>query len=108
LATHGIPGLIGALWLALAADGRWGVGWNAVGQRPGLGSQGVAGLIVAPGCASDIPGQLYAQLAGLGSIVALALAIPLVAFGLGAGLHRLASRLAGSPERQPRARAGGA
>lgn len=92
LATHGIPGVLGTLWLALAADGRWGAGWNLVSQQPGLGQQGVAGLIVAPGCISDIPGQLYAQLVGLGSILVLALALPLAAFALAAGLHWLASR----------------
>ena len=93
LATHGIPGLIGTLWLALAADGRWGAGWNAVEQR-GFGAQGVAGLVVAPGHISDF-GQFYAQLAGLAGILVLALAIPLVAFGLGAAIQWLGSRLAG-------------
>lgn len=94
LATHGIPGLIGTLWLALAADGRWGMGWNGVGQRLGIEQQGVAGAIVAAGFVSDIPGQLYAQLAGLGSILALALGIPLVALALGAGIRWLVGLVA--------------
>ena len=82
LATHGAPGLLGGLWLALFADGRWGVGWNGVSSRFGLLQQGVAGLFVAPGYASDIPGQLWAQLAGLISVLVLALGIPLLVFGL--------------------------
>ena len=82
LATHGAPGLLGVLWLALFADGRWGVGWNGVPSRFGLLQQGVAGLFVAPGYASDIPGQLWAQLAGLAGVLALALGVPLLVFGL--------------------------
>jgi len=94
LATHGVPGLIGTLWLALAADGRWGTGWNAVEQSAGLFPQGVAGLVVAPGHVSDIPGQLYAQLAGLASILVVALAIPMAAFGLAVGIRWVATHLA--------------
>ncbi len=99
LATHGIPGIVGALWLALAADGRTGVGWNGVLLQPLLGQQGVAGAIVAPGRASDVPGQLYAQLAGLGAIVALAFVIPMVIFGVAAAIQWLAGRLAGARKR---------
>ncbi|HOG45918.1 MAG TPA: hypothetical protein PLJ35_08380 [Anaerolineae bacterium] len=94
LATHGLPGIIGALWLALAADGRYGAGWNGVSAVPLLGQQGVAGLVVAAGCASDIPGQLYAQLAGLGSILALAFVVPMLVFGLSVGVRWLAGLLA--------------
>ncbi len=82
LATHGVPGLVGVLWLALFADGRWGVSWNGVTARFGLPRQGVAGLVVAPGYASDVPGQLLAQLAGLASIAVVGFAVPAVLFGL--------------------------
>lgn len=51
-------------------------------SRFGLLQQGVAGLFVAPGYASDIPGQLWAQLAGLAGVLALALGVPLLVFGL--------------------------
>lgn len=90
LATHGIPGIVGVLWLALAADGRWGSGWNGVTLHPILGEQGVAGALVAPGHISDIPGQLYAQLAGLGSIIVLAFGVPMLIYGLVATIAWLA------------------
>ena len=93
LATHGLPGLIGALWLALFADGRWGVGWNGVQASIPPTQQGVAGLWVAPGNASDIPGQLYAQLAGAGSVIVLAFVIPALIFGLARGAQALAAWL---------------
>ena len=89
LAGHGVPGLVGALWLALFADGRWGRGWNGV-----TGSQGVAGLYVAPRCVSDVPGQLYAQLAGVGAVFLVAFALPVLIFGLASGLEALGRRLA--------------
>lgn len=98
LVTHGLPGVLGVLWPALFADGRWGVGWNGVPSRFGLLQQGVAGLVVAPGYASDIPGQLWAQLAGLASILVLALGIPLLIFGLTLGLRRVA--LWATPDRR--------
>ncbi|MDI7276961.1 MAG: hypothetical protein QME94_13365, partial [Anaerolineae bacterium] len=82
LATHGVPGILGTLWVALFADGRWGVGWNGVPSPMGLAQQGVAGLVVAPGRASDIPGQLWAQLAGLGAILVLAICVAALLFGL--------------------------
>jgi len=77
LATFGLPALLGLLLLALVASGRYGVGWNGVGEENYLGveSQGVSGLIVAPGYASDWPGQMVAQLVG-------AVAIFVWSFGL--------------------------
>ncbi len=98
LATHGVPGLLGALWLALFADGRWGVGWNGVPSRFGLLQQGVAGLFVARGYASDVPGQLWAQVGGVIGIVLLAFAVPVALFGLGRGGRALVRRL--TPARQ--------
>jgi ammonia channel protein AmtB len=77
LSTFGIPALLGLLLLALVASGRYGVGWNGVGEQSYLGveGQGVSGLIVAPGYASDWSGQMVAQLVG-------AVAILLWSFGL--------------------------
>jgi Amt family ammonium transporter len=82
LATHGLPGLIGALWVALWADGRWGVGWNGVPSPPGVPQQGVAGLLVAPGRFSDVPGQLWAQLAGSGAILLLGVSAAALLFAV--------------------------
>jgi Amt family ammonium transporter len=69
--TLGVMGILGWLLIALAADGSSGVGWNKVGQASYLGvsGQGVSGLFVAYGYASDWPGQLNAQLLGAVSIV---------------------------------------
>ncbi|GAB4539110.1 MAG: hypothetical protein Kow0063_27650 [Anaerolineae bacterium] len=77
LASFGLPGLLGLLLPALVATGRYGVGWNGVGEESYLGvtGQGVSGLLVASGFAVDWPGQLYAQLVG-------AVAIFVWAFGL--------------------------
>ncbi len=76
LSTHGLPGLLGVLWLAFAADGRWGVGWN------GIGEWGVSGWLAGPGSAADAPGQLLAQLAGVGSILLLAVLGSGILFGV--------------------------
>jgi ammonium transporter, Amt family len=103
LVTHGLPGLIGALWLALFADGRWGMNWNGVASNLGPAPQGVAGLVVATGLVSDVPGQLYAQLAGLGSILALAFIIPVGVFGLVVGVQALVQWIAGLVRRAPAA-----
>ncbi len=77
LGTFGLPALLGLLLLALVASGRYGVGWNGVGEESYLGveGQGVSGLIVAPGYASGWPGQMVAQLVG-------AVAIFVWSFGL--------------------------
>ncbi len=89
LATHGIAGLLGALWPALFADGRWGIGWNGVSSPWGQIQQGVAGLLVAPGHVSDFPGQLWAQLTGLVAVAVLAVGVPMLLFGLIMGLRAL-------------------
>jgi Amt family ammonium transporter len=72
LATFGLPALLGLLLLALVASGGYGVGWNGVGEESYLGveGQGVSGLLVAPGFASDWPGQMQAQLVGAAAIFA--------------------------------------
>lgn len=70
-------GLVGGGWgtlaAALFADGRWGQGWNRIGLEEylGIAGQGVTGLLPAGGFRSD-PGQLVAQLAGMGTIGLLA------------------------------------
>jgi len=79
-------GLAGGLWgmlaVALFADGRWGQGWNGVGleeYRTVVG-QGVTGFFPAGGFVGDGPGQLIAQLAGIGAIGGLALLVSWVLF----------------------------
>jgi Amt family ammonium transporter len=65
----------GLLTVALLADGRSGQGWNGVGlteYRTVLG-QGVTGFLPAAGFIGDGPGQMVAQLAGLGAIAGLGL-----------------------------------
>lgn len=70
LATYGVSAILGLLLIPFFADGRAGQGWNGLGQNDFLGvaGQGVSGLLVAPGFASDWPGQLQAQLVGIGAI----------------------------------------
>jgi Amt family ammonium transporter len=67
-------GLWGALASALFADGRWGQGWNGVGavEYHTVAGQGVTGFFPAQGFIGDGPGQLIAQLAGIGAIGLLA------------------------------------
>jgi Amt family ammonium transporter len=67
-------GLWGALAVALFADGRWGQGWNGVGltEYHTVVGQGVTGFFRAEGFVGDGPGQLIAQLAGIGTIGLLA------------------------------------
>jgi len=67
-------GLVGGVWGALAvalfADGHWGQGWNGVGwsEYHLVLGQGVTGFLPAEGFSGDGPGQLVAQLAGIGVI----------------------------------------
>ena len=86
LSVHALSGLWGLLSLAVFADGRYGAGWNLVGEAAYLGSagQGVTGYLSLAGYQPDVPGQLYAQLIGLGAIVVLA---GVVCWGLLALLH---------------------
>ncbi len=75
LATYGVSTLISLLLVPFFADGRAGQGWNGLGLADynGVAGQGVSGLWVAPGFASDWPGQLQAQLLGMGGIAFWAL-----------------------------------
>jgi ammonia channel protein AmtB len=70
LATYGVSALLGLLLVAFFADGRAGQGWNGVGLTDyyGVAGQGVSGLFVASGFASDWPGQLQAQLVGIAAM----------------------------------------
>ncbi len=79
-------GLLGGLWgaaaVAIFADGRWGQGWNGVGgeEYRAVVGQGVTGFLPAAGFAGDGPGQLVAQLAGIGAIGLLALLVSWLLF----------------------------
>lgn len=66
--TGGIWGLVA---VALFADGRSGQGWNGVGltEYHSVPGQGVTGFMPAVGFVGDGPGQLVAQMAGLGAIL---------------------------------------
>ena len=76
VSVYGLPGLLGALAVGILADGRGGAGWNGIGAKEYLlvNGQGVTGLVAASGFASD-PGQITAQLVGVGAIVAFALVV---------------------------------
>jgi Amt family ammonium transporter len=77
LATYGVSAIISLLLVSLFADGQAGQGWHGIGLTAyhGIPSQGVSGLVVAPGFASDWPGQLQAQLLGMGAITVLVLGL---------------------------------
>ena len=70
-------GALGGAWALLAvglfADGRYGAGWNSVGNADYLGvvGQGVTGLIAGSNLPND-PGQFTAQLTGAVAIALLA------------------------------------
>ncbi len=82
LATYGVSALVSLLLAPFFADGRAGQGWNGLGLTDynGVAGQGVSGLWVAPGFASDWPGQLQAQLVGMGAIVLWALLVGALLF----------------------------
>lgn len=63
--------IVGLLAVALLADGRFGQGWNGVGNVTYLGvpGQGVTGLWPAAGYQPDWPGQMEAQLIGMAAYV---------------------------------------
>ncbi|MFL7792466.1 MAG: hypothetical protein AB8I69_10030 [Anaerolineae bacterium] len=80
-------GLIGLLVVPIFADGLWGQGWNGVGAEEYRTEalMGVVGFLPANKFDSnngDGPGQLIAQLAGLGTIGALSFFIGWLTFTL--------------------------
>ena len=77
-ATFGLPALWGLLAVAIFSSGRWGAGWNAVGEQAYLGvaGQGVTGLLVAEGYQLAGDAQLRAQLVGIGALIVVGLALP--------------------------------
>jgi len=79
-------GVVGGLWgplaVALFADGRWGQGWNGIGWEEYhlVVGQGVTGFFPVEGFIGDGPGQLIAQLAGIGAIGLLAFLVSWLLF----------------------------
>ena len=71
LTTFGLSAVISLLLVGFFASGQAGQGWNGIGlvEYRGVVGQGVSGLIVAPGLAADWPGQMQAQLIGIGVII---------------------------------------
>jgi Amt family ammonium transporter len=88
--VHLAAGLLGLLAIGFFADGLAGAGWNGVGERQYLGvpSQGVTGLLAAPGLQPDWPGQIQAQLIGMAALFGIGFLGGLAVFGLLALLAR--------------------
>ena len=105
--VHLIGGLMGLLAVGLLSDGLAGAGWNGVGKTSFLGvdGQGVTGLLAAPGYQADWPGQMQAQLIGIGALFLVAFLAGLVVFGLLAalahGFNRIASVRSAAPPQSP-------
>ena len=96
LVTHLVGGVLGLLAVGLLADGLAGAGWNGVGATSFLGveGQGVTGLLAAPGYQPDWPGQMQAQLIGIGALLLVAFVSGLVVFGLLAAIAHGFRRMA--------------
>jgi Amt family ammonium transporter len=78
-------GLIGLLSVAIFADGLWGQGWNGVGpdEYQTEAAKGVTGFLPAAKFATgDGPGQLIAQLTGMGIIGLVAFAAGWITFAV--------------------------
>jgi Amt family ammonium transporter len=78
-------GLIGLLAVAIFADGLWGQGWNGVGpdEYQTEATKGVTGFLPAAEFATgDGPGQLIAQLTGMGIISLIAFAAGWITFAV--------------------------
>ncbi len=69
ISLHGASGLWGVVALALVANGRYGQGWNGVGEESflGIAGQGVSGLLVSTGLRPDLT-QLAAQALGVATL----------------------------------------
>jgi len=96
-------GLWGLLAVALFADGRWGQGWNGVGleEYHTVAGQGVTGFLPAGGFMGDGPGQLIAQLAGIGALAVLAFLVGWLVF-LGLNLPYRPRKERARTERTPK------
>jgi Amt family ammonium transporter len=72
-----LGGTLGLLAAGVFGDGLAGQGWNGMGAQAYLGvsGQGVTGFFPAADLAPDWPGQINAQLLGLGAIAALTVAL---------------------------------
>lgn len=91
VAIHGLGGIWGLLSLGLFAEGRTGAGWNGVGLKEYLGvpSQGVTGLLPAPGFPADTQ-QILAQVVGLAAIAIWIVGLTLALAAIGNRIWRLA------------------
>jgi Amt family ammonium transporter len=104
--TFGLSGLWGLLALAIFADGRWGAGWNGVGEGEYLGipGQGISGLLLANGYQPAEAVQLQAQLVGLVALLLVGLVLPSALFRLFLWLKTVgqsAPRLSPAPSPAP-------
>ncbi len=81
-ATFGLPGIWGLLALGIFADGRWGAGWNEVGEQQymGISGQGISGLLLASGYQPAESLQLRAQLVGVVALLVVGLVLPWLIF----------------------------
>ncbi len=75
VAAHGVAGVWGLLVVGIMADGRFGAGWNGIGEREYLGvtGQGVTGVFPAALIKADA-GQLSAQVIGAVTLLAFPVA----------------------------------
>lgn len=90
VSMHIVAALLGLLAVGIFADGQAGAGWNDIGAGEFLGvtGQGVTGRLAAAGMQADWPGQVQAQLIGVGTLMLLGVVGGVVVFGLLALLAR--------------------
>ncbi|MEW6233251.1 MAG: hypothetical protein AB1566_13185 [Chloroflexota bacterium] len=95
ISLHGSSGLWGVVAVALVANGRYGQGWNGVGERSYLSvaGQGVSGLLVSAGLRPD-PTQFVAQALGVATLFIWSFGLTWLFFKVWDALWGLGSRLA--------------